>query len=112
MNRRKPGECGIPESQRTQLLISRVRCCQVVERMTFGLAEWNPCPSHQGGCSEEWPEGLSGVGLRENTAVEWDSWTPQTLAETSPQSRRALGQVHEPQTLFNQSAVLLDTKIS
>ena len=52
------------------------------------------------------------VGLRENIAVEWDSWTPQTPAKTSPQSRRALGQVHEPRTLFNQSAVLLDTKIS
>lgn len=112
MDGRKPGECGIPESPWTQLLISHVRCCHVVERMTFGLAEWNPCQSHQGGCSEEWPEGLSGVGLRENRAVEGDSWTHQTPAETSPQSRRALGQVHEPQILFNHSAVLLDTKIS
>ena len=109
---RRPGECGVPESQWTQLLISCVRCSQVVERTTFGSAEWNPCQPHQGGCSEEWPEGPSGVGLRENIAVEWDSWTPQTPAKTSPQSRRALGQVHEPRTLFNQSAVLLDTKIS
>ena len=109
---RKPGECGIPKSPWTQLLISHVRCCHIMERMTFGLAEWNPCQSHQSGCSEEWPEGLSGVGLRGNIAVEGDSWTHQTPVETSPQSRRALGQVYEPQILFNQSAVLLDTKIS
>ena len=52
------------------------------------------------------------MGLRENIAVEGDPWTHQTPVETSPQSRRALGQVHEPQILFNQSAVLLGTKIS